>query len=78
MPDMKRHLAAWFGRGAATIPGHQIWHGRNLFTPSLNFPYHRDQSGSPADAWVAEDQWLAGLPGNRSEQFGWWQFPGLR
>lgn len=78
MPDMKRHIAAWFGKGAVTFPGEQSWRARNLFTPPLNFPYHRDQSGPSVDVWVAEDEWLAGLPGNRTEQFGWWQFPGFR
>jgi hypothetical protein len=23
------------------------------------------------DQWTAEEQWLAGFPGNRSERFGW-------
>jgi hypothetical protein len=23
------------------------------------------------DQWTAEEQWLAGFPGNRSEHFGW-------
>jgi hypothetical protein len=78
MLDMKRHVAAWFGKGAAILPCERIWRAPNLFTPPLNFPYHREQSDSRVDAWVAEDQWLAGLPGNRTEQFGWWQFPGFR
>jgi hypothetical protein len=34
-------------------------------------------NGSPSiDQWIEEEQWLAGMPRARSEQFGrlWWQF----
>jgi hypothetical protein len=29
------------------------------------------------DQWIAEEEWLAGFPGNRNEHFGrlWWRGP---
>jgi hypothetical protein len=29
------------------------------------------------DQWIAEEEWLAGFPGNRDEHFGrlWWRGP---
>jgi hypothetical protein len=60
------------------IPAEPVWRDGTLFTPPLGFPYRRDRTSPTVDAWIGDDQWLAGLPSNRNEQFGWWQVPGLR